>query len=241
MKRFFPSMHDRPEKWMPAALVAYWPLAFMVLPAILPLLATGLLEDNQVSAWIDIVYHAINAFVVVIMLRSYFVDSFLNVQLETRNFLITVGIALLMMLVLPLVLCLGLNIDVFSAYPIKEMNMLGTAGFMVESLPLFGTLCHTLLTPITVVGLFYAAGFAPLSCRKGWLGYLVLPLMILIPNMLDAWARGYMGFWLANFLLQLPIHWIACWSYQKTDTVWAPLVTLSAFNLLTSLLCLLCL
>jgi membrane protease YdiL (CAAX protease family) len=32
----------------------------------------------------------------------------------------------------------------------------------------------------------------------------------------------------------LPIHLLACWSYQKTDNVWTPLISLALINLLAS-------
>ena len=53
---------------------------------------------------------------------------------------------------------------------------------------------------------------------------------------LDILWRGDAQLQIPLFLLNLPIHLIACWSYQKADTVWAPLATLSIFNLVTSLL-----
>lgn len=236
MKRLFPPMNDRPDKWMPAALLAYWVLAFQVIPSIMPLIGAGLWEDLQFASWLDFIYHAINAFVVVAMLKAYAWDSLLNVQLEPGKFFKTVGVALLLMLILALGLQFGLGLYVFDAYPINEMSVAVSSGLMVEQLPVFGTLCHTLFTPVAVVGLFYAAVFAPLCCRKTWLGYLLVTLLMLLINVLDILWRGDAEYVMFVFLLQLPIHWIACWSYQKTDTVWAPLATLSIFNLITSLI-----
>lgn len=230
-------MNDRPEKWMPAAVLAYWVLGFQVIPTFMPLIADGLWDNLQFSSWLDFIYHAINAFVVVVMFKTYAWESFLNVQLDTGKFFKTVGVALLLMLVLALGLRLKVGDDVFNAYPINEMSVAVTSGVMVDQLPVFGTLCHVLLTPIAVVGLFYTVGFAPMCCRKTWLGYLVVTVVILIPNILDVLWRGHTELAATIILLQLPMHWIACWTYQKADTVWAPLATLSVFNLITSLPC----
>lgn len=39
---------------------------------------------------------------------------------------------------------------------------------------------------------------------------------------------------LSGYLVQLPIHLLMCWSYQKTDNVWTPLISLAVVNLLAS-------
>ena len=100
---------------------------------------------------------------------------------------------------------------------------------------MFGTLCHTLITPIAVVGLFYVVGFAPMCCRKPWLGYLAVTILLMLPAAFDILWRGGAALVIATYILNLPMHLIACWSYQKADTVWAPLTVLSIFNLITSL------
>lgn len=250
MKRIFPPMYDRPERWMPAAMLGYWAFAFVGIPLFMPLIGDGLWNDLQFSSWLEFVYHTINALVVVGMLRGYFGDSFINVRVEKKNFYIAVGIALGLMLILalwqylfliPMMLAMGFRfipvaVDVF---PINEMFIAVTSGLMVEQLPVFGTLCHTLFTPVAVVGLFYVAGFAPMCCRRTWLGYLVVTLLLALPIGFDILWRGEELFLIAVYIMRLPIHLIACWSYQKADSVWAPLVTLSIFNLITSLICLL--
>lgn len=236
MKRLFPPMYDRPENFMPFAAFGYWIFAFVGIPLFLPLIGDGLWNNLKAASWLDFAYHTINALVVVGMFRTYFGESFLNVQMNPGKFFKTVGIALLLMLILPLVLQFGIGIYVVDAYPINEMGVAVTSGVMVDNLPVFGTLCHTLLTPVAVVGLFYTVGFAPMCCRKTWLGYLVVTGLLMLPAAFDIIWRGDTELVVFVFLLQLPIHWIACWSYQKADTVWAPLATLSVFNLITSLL-----
>lgn len=236
MKRIFPPMNDRPGKWMPAAALGYWLFAFWFNPFWMPLIADGFWNDLQFASWLDIVYHVVNALAVTAMFKAYAWDSLLNVQMYPGKFIKTVGIAVLLMLALALGLYFFPVPIAVDAYPINEMGVAVSAGVMVETLPVFGTLCHVLLTPIAVVGLFYIAGFAPMCCRKTWLGYLVVTALLILPAAFDILWRGDAEYVVPTFLLQLPMHWIACWSYQKADTVWAPLATLSIFNLVTSLL-----
>ena len=87
-----------------------------------------------------------------------------------------------------------------------------------------------------MVGLFYTVGFAPMCCRKPWLGYLMVTVLLLLPPAFDILWRGNGEYVITVFLLQLPMHLIACWAYQMADSVWAPLVTLASFNLITSLI-----
>ena len=97
MKRIFPPMNDRPEKWMPAAGFGYWLFAFWFNPFWLPLIGDGF-WNAQSGPWLDIVYHAINAVAIVAMFKNYAWDSFLEVQLDPKKFFKTVGVALLLML-----------------------------------------------------------------------------------------------------------------------------------------------
>ena len=237
MKQLFPDMYDQPGKGMPIAALAYWGFAFVGIPFLIPLLGFGLWDNESAVCWLDFVYHTINALVVVAMFGTYFQESFLNVEVDPGKFFKTVGAALLLMLAVVAVLHFGMRINVFDAYPINEMSVAVTSGFMLEKMPVLGTVCHTLITPVVVVGLFYAVGFAPMCCRKPWLGYLVVTGLLILPVAFDIFWRGEPELVISMFVLQLPMHWIACWTYQKADTVWAPLVTLSVFNLATSLIC----
>lgn len=233
----FPPMNDRPEKWMPAVLVAYWILAFAVIPVWLPMITAGLWGSAQFNSWVDVIYHAVNAVVVAGILKDYALESLLEVQLETKKFLKTVGIAALIMLPIAILLVPGGYLG--TVYPIQAMTIAAAPGVMVQQLPVIGTLCNTVLAPISVTGLLYAAGFAPMCCRKTWLGYLTLPVVLLGPVAFEILWRGLSDYVIPTYLAQLPIHFIACWTYQKTNTVWAPAATLALFNLLISILILL--
>lgn len=236
MKRFFPIMNDDTEKGMHFALLAYWIFAFGVMPSWMPLFGDGFWDNLPVISWFEIAYHVINGVVIVIMLKTYLKDSFLNVQLDPKGFLKTVGFSVLAMLAVAAGLryCLGRGMT--DIYPIKEMSVALTSGLLVKQQPIFGTICLSLFTPFAVVGLFYVSIFAPVCRRNRWLGYVVVTVLMAVPCALDILWRGQASLTILIFILQLPMHWIACWTYQKADTVWAPVLTLAIFNLGTSLM-----
>ena len=236
MKRFFPIMNDDTEKGMHFALLAYWIFAFGVMPSWMPLFGDGFWDNLPVISWFEIAYHVINGVVIVIMLKTYLKDSFLNVQLDPKGFLKTVGFSVLAMLAVAAGLryCLGRGMT--DIYPLKEMSVALTSGLLVKQQPIFGTICLSLFTPFAVVGLFYVSIFAPVCRRNRWLGYVVVTVLMAVPCALDILWRGQASLIILIFILQLPMHWIACWTYQKADTVWAPILTLAIFNLGTSLM-----
>ena len=238
MKRFFPIMNDEPEKGMQFALFAYWFFAFLLVPLFIPMLADGLWENHQVTSWMEIIYHCLNGVVIVIMLKSYLADSFLNVQLNLKGFLLVVGTSVLVLLALVTGLRRVLVLGTIDYYPVCEMIVALTSGYLVTKQPVFGTLCYSLVVPFAVTGLFYVTCFAPVCRRSRWLGYVVMTVLLVIPCILDImWRKQALV--IVVYIMQLPVHWVACWTYQKTDTVWAPIVTVALFNLGTSLLALL--
>lgn len=239
MREFFPIMNDDTEKGMHFALFAYWIFAFGVIPTWIPLFADGFWDNLSVITWFEIGYHVLNAVVVAIMLKSYLEDSFFTVQLDLKRFLIIVGSAALLMLALASAVYYSQSEAAIDFYPLGEMMVALTSGYLVKSQPIFGTVCYSLFAPITVVGLFYVSGFAPVCRRSRWLGYLVVTVVLAVPCAFDILWRGNAELVITVLLRQLPMHWIACWTYQKADTVWAPIATVAIFNLGSSVMALL--
>ena len=241
MKRFFPIMNDDTEKGMHFALFAYWIFAFGVMPSWMPLFGDGFWDKVQIISWFEIIYHVINGVVIIFMLKSYLADSFLNVQLNPKGFFRIVVLSALAMLALAAGLWYLLGDLAMNFYPVSEMSVAVTSGYLIVQKPFFGIACACIFTPFAVVGLFYASGFAPVCRRNCWLGYVVVTVLMAVPCVLDVLWRGQANFIVTAFVLNLPMHWIACWTYQKADTVWAPIVTLAIFNLGTSLIALMAL
>lgn len=239
MKRFFPIMNEDTEKGMHFALLAYWIFAFWFIPFWMPLLGDGFWNDLPVISWFEIVYHVLNGLVVAFMLKTYLTDSLFTVQMDPKGFFKIVGFSALAMLAIVGGLYSYFGRALVNFYPLSEMSVALSPGYLVEIQPIFGTVSYSLFTPFAVVGLFYASGFAPVCRRSRWLGYVVVTVVLALPCAFDILWRGQPDVVIPVFLLNLPMHLIACWTYQKADTVWAPIATVAVFNLGTSLMALL--
>lgn len=240
MNKHFPIMYESPDKPVIISGLFYCILSFFSLPFLMTLLQFASERSLETQCGYELAFHIINFLVVLGLFRHYLADSFLQVQLNLRKVLCTAGVSLLVIAVWILVSfvlyflffsTLG-YITLFYALPITELDVFAFTTDLVQGMPLWGTLCTVLLTPITTACLFYSTGFAPAANRKPWLAYLVVALVLLFPRACNAFNFDSLPIELPLYLAQLPIHWAACWAYQKTDTIWAPVFTLSCANLL---------
>lgn len=243
MKKLFPNMLDRPEGPTVAAGFLYGLAAFVAVPYILFWFVLGMNDDRATLTIIEIIYHTVNCVVTLTIFRGYLKESFLNFRVDTKNCIVTALIGVLLMILwAAAVFFFGfLNksesalLAALSILPLPEMELQMLAGEQIFYSPILGTACMVLLIPVSVSCLYYAVGFAPLAEKRTWMGYAFLMLVAAIPrivNMLTFWAAGDE---LVLYLFQLPIHLIACWTYQKTDTVWTPILTLAGANLMACL------
>ncbi len=242
MKKLFPNMMDRPSNGSVFGIFAYWLFGFVVFPFAMPLLAVGSWDDHKLLTWIEIAYYLINFGVVTMMMKSYLSDSFFTVKIKTAKFIKTVFLTYALMIAAVLMcgasymFVSGNMLNLLSIFPMSEFAVLISPDYMVASNPIFGILCLTVLSPVTISGLFYAGGFAPVCCRKPWLAYIVVSLLLLLITGFDIFWRDGVEYSLALFAFRLPVHLLACWGYQKTDTVWTPIASLALFNLSAALL-----
>jgi len=242
MKKLFPEMYDRPDTSLVIATFVYWFLCYAFVPFGLVLLSVGLPDDTVVlyRAWLEVGYHLVNGVLAVLIMRSYLRDSFYNVQLHAGRFFKTVAAACAVMLASAAacfgVMCVMGSADrFFFALPVFDQNIFLNTGNTVSTLPIPGALCASLLTPLAVSCLFYAPGFAVSASKKPWLGYLTVTLLFGAFHLFEYFWHLDFSSALLLFLVRLPVHLIACWSYQKANTVWAPIVSLGVFNLVTAL------
>ena len=240
LKKWFPPMMDSLNGGHIFAAFAYWFPAFILLPFIFTLAPSVGLQSTYSLSWVDCIFCAINSIAVALILKEHLKDSLFFIQLHARSFAGTIGIAVgFMVLWLVIVFDIGIAIGdwylVVNNFPLTPMILHVVPGVMASNLPIWGTLCIALLVPFAITGLFYAPGFAPVCKNKPWLAYLCVAFVILLPAAFYIFWRGNAVDVMTLYILQLPIHLIACWSYQKTDSVWAPVVSLSIINLLTSL------
>ena len=238
--KWFPEMYDRPENGSVAGSAIYWFICYFMIPFVTLFLSWALSSDLSVVIAVDLITYAVNFLCILGLFRSYLADSFWNVRTETSHFVITLLISTGTVLLIELALMqIGVYFDwyeTFTAYPISETSVVSSTIVALYAHPLLGVLCMTILTPVTVSCMFYGTVFAPIATKRPLLAYAVTAALMLLPRMLSSWWLGVGNYDIAIYLLQLPVHMVACWSYQRTNTIWAPIFTLGITNLLISVL-----
>lgn len=246
MESKFPTMLERPESGQIGASLFYSILAFFSLPFILLLFMQGSFGNEQVTGIVEIVYHVINFLVAVCIYRAYMVESFELVRDDRKGFMRTVSFSAALILFIACVLhaLFGyseglLSLSAYGTLPLAEMELFTLSSNLILINPIWGTVCMVILAPVTVSCLYYAAVFAPICCKKPWLAYLVMALFIAFPRYCNAATFWDPATEWTLFFTQLPLHLIACWSYQKTDSIWAPILTHMIVNTVSCVLILL--
>ncbi len=240
MNKIFPAMYSKPSTSKIIALIPCWVWVFVLFPMFMPFLGFGIWEQYELSVWLEISYHVANGIIALFIISDYLKDDWFMVTTDLRFYIkhiaLTVGLVIIAEFVLlgPLTL-FGFDImNMLESLPVVEMSVSHTPLFLIELQPIIGAITLTVFAPISICALFYCFGFAPVCCRKPWLAYLCIAIITLIPPIIDILWRGGAEFVLSGYLVQLPIHLLLCWSYQKTDNVWTPLISLMVINLLAS-------
>lgn len=239
MKKFFPHMYDCPENSQAVGSLSYGIVAFVVLPFTFTLF---FFDRNAEGIYLvlEYIYYGMNLAMMLAIFHPYLRDSWLNVAIAPKQVLgVSLGAAGVIA---------GLYIEFTAAAARGLFESAGTVFFGVLPLGgvelmllpgdfvLFGGIPAmvflTLAGPVITACLFYATAFAPV-CASGrrTLAYFAVAVLLAVPRIITYFTVW--GGWkeLALYLAQLPIHLIACWTYQKTDTVWAPIFTLAMVNL----------
>ena len=233
-------MYSKPSTSKIIALIPCWVWVFVLFPMFMPFLGFGIWEQYELSVWLEISYHVANGIIALFIISDYLKDDWFMVTTDLRFYIkhiaLTVSLVIIAEFVLlgPLTL-FGFDImNMLESLPVVEMSVSHTPLFLIELQPIIGAITLTVFAPISICALFYCFGFAPVCCRKPWLAYLCIAIITLIPPIIDILWRGGAEFVLSGYLVQLPIHLLLCWSYQKTDNVWTPLISLMVINLLAS-------
>ena len=240
MNKLFPPMYSKPEKIQIFAIIPCWLWVFVLLPMFMPFLGLGLWEQWETSVWLEIGYHVANGILLLLIMISYLKEEWFMVTTDVRHYLKHVALTVALILGAELVLLGGLYISGFDItnmlenLPVTEMSVSHTPLFVIDLEPVFGTLVMSVFAPISICVLFYCLGFAPICNNKPWLAYLCVATLTLIPPVIDILWRGEAALVLGGYLVSLPVHLLACWSYQKTDNVWTPMISLAIANLLFS-------
>ena len=233
-------MYSKPKTIQSFLLLNIGVWVFIMVPTLMPFLGIGLWDQWEISVWLEIGYHVANGIILLFIIFGYLKDEAFMVTTEFRfylkHILLTIGLILGVEIAWIGTLYLGgFNLqEMLENLPVTEMFISHTPLFLLDLQPICGTIVLSVFTPISVCALFYCPCFAPLCNIKPWLGYLGIAVITLIPPIIDIMWRGYAAFMLVGYLVRLPIHLLACWSYQKTDNVWTPLLSLAGANLLLS-------
>ena len=234
-------MYSKPETIKVFSIIPCWAWAFVLIPMFMPFIGLGLWEQAEKSVWLEIGYHVVNGIIMLLIMLSYLQDDWFMVTTDVRFYLkhvaLTVGLIAVVEVALLYVLYLyGFSIEyLLNFFPVVEMSVCQTPLLVIDLQPIFGTIALSLFTPISICVLLYCLGFAPICNNKPWLAYLCIAVITLIPPVIDIIWRGEEFFMISGYFVRLPIHLLACWSYQKTDNVWTPIATLAVTNLLSSI------
>lgn len=239
MKNFFSPMYDRPENGVIVGSASYWLVCYMLIPFTTTLLLIGSYQDVSMVAVVDIVYYLINAIFMICLFARYMKDTILDMRIDSKGFLKTTAIVSGIMVLLAVsFISLGYRsgqMMALSLFPITETSVITTPATILLTYPVAGMLCTVLLCPFTVSCMFYATVFVPVSTKYPRVAYLVMALALMIPRFFNMWWLGGVSYEMWTYFVQLPFHLLACWAYQKTESIWAPVLSLAAVNLVSSL------
>ena len=237
MESLFPIMHSRPKTGSLFAVGVLWGWVFVLFPMWMPFVGLGIWEKEQYISWFQIGYHIVNGVLVFVPLGKYLKDEWFMVTTDFRYYIGTAAAAFGSMAAVVVVLfrvisAVGIPIEnMLNGLPVTEMIIALTPGYLAKVNPIAGTLTMAVFSSLSISGYMYALGFAPVCCKRSWLAYVVVALVTLIPSLIDIIWRGQAGLTMTIYLVRLPIHLLACWSYQKTDNFFTPVFALGMFNL----------
>lgn len=243
MKKWFPAMLDAPEGHAVGSSVLYWLIAFLVLPFMFSL-GTIKTRGQEFEIWMDIGYHVVNFVCMFGLFFRYLRDSFYMLRANLKLVLGISAIGTILIIVIKLFCCIAAAISgnmsaihaAFGTLLTTENDVLFYATAVLEKQPLWGTLCLGILAPVTVSCMLYATVFAPICTSRPWLAYLITAVILLLQRLAMTLSLFPLQEELAIFAVQLPVHMLACWTYQRTDTVWTPILIHVAVNLVMALL-----
>lgn len=241
MSKYTAYMTDCPETVSIYASVSYGFISFGLAPFLLSFFGFGFDMDLNLQIALQLIYYVINFLVSVFLFFPYLKESFFWVTSETGKFIKNVCISAAFILGFGIVttiagILINSPIVAFSALPTAEVTLFAIPSAVIEVQPILGTLCMVLLTPFSTSLLYYATGFARTCGDSPVRAYFQIPLITAVPHIVNALTFWVWSEELILFLLHLPIHLIACRVYQKTDTIWAPIVTHMIANLITCVL-----
>lgn len=240
MRMRFTTLTERPETGNSIAALIYQVVGYYSIPFMLLLVLQGAQNQIKIVAAVELAYHAFNFFVALFIFREYLTDTFDDLRHGFKRLMKTVSLSTALIFLLAVVgnALFGSSQDLssltaYGALPLTEVDLFILPCDVVFTYPLLGTLCMGLLTPVAISCLYYGAVFAPICYTRPVLAYLAMALFLAFPRYCNAATFWDPSAEWTLYFTQLPLHLIACWSYQKTDSIWAPILTHWIVNLLS--------
>ena len=232
-------MYDCPESPQVVGSLSYGIVAFVVLPFTFTLF---FFDRNAEGIYpiLEYIYYGLNFTMMLAIFHTYLRDSWLNVSIAPKKVLLVSLAAAAVIAMLYLEFLRASALGLFESAGIIFFGALPMTGIELMLLPgdfaLFGGIPAmvflVVLGPVITSCLFYATAFAPVCVAgKRGLAYVSVAALLAVPRFITYFTVW--GGWkeIALYLAQLPIHLLACWTYQKTDTIWAPIFIHAMVNL----------
>lgn len=240
MFELFPEMYEKPDSQAVGAGLAYIVAGFLILPFCLTIFGLVLFPTEYAQSWLEIGFHGLSFFLCVRAFKDHLAECWDNLRGKIGRFLLvtSVGIVACILLWIGYVLLIPGNAGLLVAFyslPIVEKNLVIYPLTILVEIPILGVLAMTVLAPVAVSCLYYGTAFAPACYTKPWLGYLLVTLLISLPRLVGCLLfRWDNAMELSTLAAQLPIHWICCYCYERTDNIWSPILIHAVTNLLGS-------
>lgn len=240
MHRHFPTLMERPENGNIFASLIYEVIAFFSVPFLLLLILQGFDSGSDAVSVIEFAYHAFNFCIALFIYREYLSDTFADIRYNMKRLLQTASLYMALMLLYVLVLnaLFGmdrgiLNLLAYGGLPLTEVDLFILPSTLVLNRPLLGVICAVFLAPLAISCLYYATVFAPICYTRPVLAYIVMAVFLAFPRYCNAATFWDPATEWTLYFTQLPIHLLACRSYQMTDSIWAPVLTHTVVNAIT--------
>lgn len=229
MDKLFPKMRECPETKYIFGGAGYWIVYQLVLPFLVTLGAAGTEVTTSSMVGAHVAYLLLNLVGVGLIFWPYLKESFWMVRLEPNRCLKSAGLGLAVLVVLEAVMIvLGAacgDPTLFFGLPAVDRPMgIPPVVLLFMEFDLM-RLLFIFLSPVTMCCLYYAVGFAAPAQERPWLGYLTVALMAVIPAVL-VYTSGFgeLSYAASFYVSMLPVHMCSCWVYQRSDTIWAPVL-----------------
>lgn len=243
MRLDMPTLLERPDTGNVLGALFYQIVAYFSLPFLLLLFLQGSYNDPATVSGVELFYHVLNFGVAFVIYREYLSDTFGDVRDDWKRLKKTVSLSTALILLLALVgnalfgTYQGLfSLAAYGALPLTEVDIFMTPSALVLYRPILGTICLVFLAPLTISCFLYGTVFAPICYTRPVLAYIAMAAFLAFPRFCNAatyWDPATE--WMLYFT-QLPLHMIACRAYQKTDSIWAPILTHAIVNGLSCVL-----